>query len=159
MTLFRFGIPDLYPFMSNSLRQGEHYICYKVDLNEWATSWLQYLLAKELQPENLMRLWDTYFAIPDPLDFHPFICLAILRTAKENLEELEQSEIRTLLLRLPPMDMEQVGQNLPVPLILIVIEHYDLLRPSLTTSYPQIINQAFNIRHETMEKQISDDLM
>jgi hypothetical protein len=29
----------------------------EVELNEWVTSWLQYLLAKELTFDNLVRLW------------------------------------------------------------------------------------------------------
>lgn len=29
----------------------------EVDLNEWVTSWLQHLLAREMQFENLVRLW------------------------------------------------------------------------------------------------------
>lgn len=34
--------------------------------------------------------------------------LAILRNAKDNLEDLDQCEIRTMLLRLPTMDMQRV---------------------------------------------------
>jgi hypothetical protein len=63
----------------------------------------------------------------DPFAFHPFVCLcksfisfcltnkiantsiiAILLSAKEALEDLEQSEIRTMLLRLPLLNMEMV---------------------------------------------------
>lgn len=70
---------------------------------------------------------DTYFAMTDPFAFHPFVCLckcntsaftnrvinlffkpAILLSAKEALEDLEQSEIRTMLLRLPLLNMEMV---------------------------------------------------
>ncbi|CAG8540507.1 550_t:CDS:2 [Acaulospora colombiana] len=96
MTLFRSVIPDFY------------FEDEEVDINEWASSWLQFLLSRELQLEDLMRLW------------------AVLKHTRENLEELEHSEIRTLLLRLPAMDMEQ------------------------------IINQAFNFRHEILERQYSD---
>ncbi|KAG0183943.1 hypothetical protein DFQ28_000423 [Apophysomyces sp. BC1034] len=117
MTLFRYVHPELCNYFEDE----------EVDLNEWATSWLQHLLAKEMKFENLVRLWDTYFAIPDLLDFHPFVCLAILRIARENLEDLEQSEIRTMLLRLPNMDMRGV------------------------------IAEAYNIRHETMERQMFED--
>ncbi|CAG8567375.1 8546_t:CDS:2 [Paraglomus brasilianum] len=116
MTLFRAVLPDLYSSFEDE----------EVDLNEWATSWLQFLLAKELPLEGLMRLWDTYFSIDDPIDFHPYVCLAVLKHCRESLEELEQSEIRTLLLRLPALEMGQ------------------------------IINQASNIRHEILERQISD---
>jgi hypothetical protein len=40
------------PYYSHSYFEEE-----EVDLNEWATSWLQYLLAKELTFDNLVRLW------------------------------------------------------------------------------------------------------
>lgn len=32
----------------------------EVDLNEFTTSWLQYLLSKEMKFENLIRLWGKY---------------------------------------------------------------------------------------------------
>ncbi|OAD76042.1 hypothetical protein PHYBLDRAFT_35737 [Phycomyces blakesleeanus NRRL 1555(-)] len=117
MTLFRYVLPELCNYFEEE----------EVDLNEWITSWLQHLLAKEMQFENLVRLWDSYFAMSDPLEFHPFLCLSILRNAKENLEDLEQSEIRTVLLRLPPMNMSMV------------------------------IADAFNLRHETLERQMIED--
>ncbi|KAL0144210.1 rab-GTPase-TBC domain-containing protein [Mucor lusitanicus] len=114
MTLFRCGLPEL------------------CDLNEWSTSWLQNLLAKEMRFENLVRLWvnarvDTYFAMTDPFAFHPFVCLSILLSAKEALEDLEQSEIRTMLLRLPLLNMEMV------------------------------IADAYNFRHETIERQMNEN--
>ncbi|KAL1922349.1 uncharacterized protein VTP21DRAFT_9888 [Calcarisporiella thermophila] len=115
ITLFRTALPDLYMYFDEE------------EVNdEWITNWLQYLLSKELRMENLLRLWDTYFSISDFLDFHPYVCLAILKHFKEDLEELEHSEIRTLLMRLPLFDMEQ------------------------------IINQAFSIRSEILERQILD---
>lgn len=77
--------------------------------------------------ENLIRLWDTYFAMSDPIDFHPYVCLAILRNARENLEDLEQSEIRTMLLRLPYMEMRL------------------------------IIAEAHNLHHETMERRMFEE--
>ncbi|KAI9817470.1 MAG: Protein required for Brome mosaic virus replication [Pycnora praestabilis] len=43
-----------------------------------------------------------------PADWHPFICLALLRACKDALEELELSEIRTLLTRLPKMNMDAI---------------------------------------------------
>ncbi|KAI8085600.1 rab-GTPase-TBC domain-containing protein [Thamnidium elegans] len=123
------------PFIYSMEKECDAYYCFErlmqaieeVDLNEFTTSWLQYLLSKEMKFENLIRLWDSYFAMADPLEFHPFVCLAILRNARENLEDLEQSEIRTMLLRLPFMDM----------------------RP--------IIAEAHNLRHETMERQLFEE--
>jgi len=102
MTLFRTCIPDLYSFFEEE----------EVDIKEWAASALQFVLSRELSLENLMRLWDTYFAVPDWIEFHPFFCLAVLKHLKEHLEELEQSEIRTYLMRLPSLEMDQV-QILP----------------------------------------------
>ncbi|GJJ69725.1 hypothetical protein EMPS_02073 [Entomortierella parvispora] len=117
MTLFRTCIPDLYSYFEEE----------EVDIKEWAASALQFLLSRELSLENTMRLWDTYFAMPDWIDLHPYFCLAVLKHLKESLEELEQSEIRTMLMRLPSLDMDQ------------------------------IVNEAFNIRHEILERQISDE--
>ncbi|KAI8389347.1 rab-GTPase-TBC domain-containing protein [Blakeslea trispora] len=117
MTLFRYVLPDLRNYFEEE----------EVDLNEFTTSWLQHLLSREMKFENLIRLWDSYFAMPDPLEFHPYVCLAILRNARENLEDLEQSEIRTMLLRLPYMDM----------------------RP--------VLAEAYNLRHETMERQLVEE--
>ncbi|KAF9935545.1 hypothetical protein KVV02_003638 [Mortierella alpina] len=117
MTLFRTCIPDLYSYFEEE----------EVDIKEWAASALQFVLSRELSLENTMRLWDTYFAVPDWIELHPYFCLAVLKHLKENLEELEQSEIRTMLMRLPALDMDQ------------------------------IVNEAFNIRHEILERQISDE--
>jgi hypothetical protein len=44
----------------------------------------------------------------DDFSLHPYICLTILNILKESLEDLEQSEIRATLLKLPPIDIEQV---------------------------------------------------
>jgi hypothetical protein len=43
-----------------------------------------------------------------PADWHPFVCLALLRACKDALEELELSEIRTLLTRLPRINMDAI---------------------------------------------------
>jgi Rab-GTPase-TBC domain len=43
-----------------------------------------------------------------PADWHPFACLALLRACKDALEELELSEIRTLLTRLPRINMDAI---------------------------------------------------
>lgn len=117
MTLFRCGLPELCSYFDDE----------EVDLNEWTTSWLQNLLSKEMRFENLVRLWDSYFAMSDPFTFHPFVCLSILLSAKEALEDLEQSEIRTMLLRLPLLNMEMV------------------------------IADAYNFKHETIERQMNEN--
>ncbi|KAG0257880.1 hypothetical protein BG011_003694 [Mortierella polycephala] len=119
MTLLHACLPDLYSFFEEE----------EVDIKEWAASALQFFLSRELTLENTMRLWDTYFAIPNAgwIEFHVFFCLAILKHLKDAFEDLEQSEIRTMLMRLPTLDMDQ------------------------------IINEAFNIRHEILQRQISDE--
>ncbi|KAF9439248.1 hypothetical protein BGZ76_007449 [Entomortierella beljakovae] len=117
MTLFHTCIPDLYSYFEEE----------EVDIKEWAASSLRYLLSRELPLECTMRLWDTYFAIPDSgwIGLHPYACLAILKHLKEGFEDLEQSEIRTVLMRLPHLDMDI------------------------------IINEAYNLRHDILER--SDD--
>lgn len=119
MTLFHTCIPDLYSYFEEE----------EVNIKEWAASALQFVLSRELTLENTMRLWDTYFSIPDAgwIDLHPYFCLAILKHMKEGFEDLEESEIRTTLMRLPALDIDQ------------------------------IVNEAFNIRHEILVRQISDD--
>jgi len=111
---FRMILPDLY----------NHFEEEEVDFKEWTSSWLRYLLAKELPLDCLVRLWDTYFSIEEGFDLHFYVCLAILKYFKEALEECESSEIRALLLRLPAMDMDK------------------------------IISQAFTIKNEIMAEQL-----
>jgi Rab-GTPase-TBC domain len=43
-----------------------------------------------------------------PADWHTFVCLAMLKSCKDALEELELSEIRTLLTRMPRVGIEGV---------------------------------------------------
>jgi len=76
--------------------------------NQWATSWLKYLLSQELPFDCVLRIWDTYFAGPDGLDLHIYVCLAILRNCSEELMELEISELKAFLQRLPAMDMDEI---------------------------------------------------
>lgn len=94
--LFRTALPDLY----------EHFESEEVSLQSWALPWFEYLLSKELPIECVSRLWDVYFSQEDGLDLHPFICLAILRTSKDFLDELESCEIVGFLGRLPQLDVE-----------------------------------------------------
>ncbi|KAI7880963.1 RabGAP/TBC, partial [Lichtheimia hyalospora FSU 10163] len=117
MTLFRYILPELCNYFEEE----------EVNLHEWVTSWLQYMLSREMKFEDLIRLWDAYFAMPDFLEFHPFVCLAILFNFRESLEDLEQSEIRTMLLCLPYMHIGRV------------------------------LVEAHNLRHESMERQLSED--
>ncbi|SPO29049.1 related to GYP1 - cis-golgi GTPase-activating protein [Ustilago trichophora] len=67
LTLFRTTLPELHSYFEEE----------EVDIIGFATNWLQHLLAGELRIEDLMRLWDTYFALPDFLDLHLIINEAI----------------------------------------------------------------------------------
>ncbi|KAJ1946167.1 hypothetical protein EC988_005597, partial [Linderina pennispora] len=97
LSYFRTMMPELYNYFEEE----------DLDVSEWASSWLRYLLAKEMPTRSLLRLWDVYFSMPDFVEFHPFVCLAILKHLKDSLEDLEQSEIRSVLLRLPQMNISQ----------------------------------------------------
>mmetsp|Transcript_62860 Transcript_62860/g.149791 ORF Transcript_62860/g.149791 Transcript_62860/m.149791 type:complete len:289 (+) Transcript_62860:176-1042(+) len=96
----------IYPDINAALEEEE------VEVNEWAVSWLRFLLCRELPVENSLRLWDSYFAADQPQDgllLHPYVCLAILEHLQGTIIELsERSEILMTLQHLPPMDMDQI---------------------------------------------------
>lgn len=98
LTLFRMTLPEL-----NAYFEAE-----EVDLVAVATNWLQHLLAREMQMNDLMRLWDTYFAVPDLLDLHLYVCIAILTNSKDALEDLDRSETMSMLSALPPLDVDRI---------------------------------------------------
>ncbi|EPQ29645.1 uncharacterized protein PFL1_02865 [Pseudozyma flocculosa PF-1] len=98
LTLFRTTLPELHSYFEEE----------EVDIISVATNWLQHLLAGELRIEDLMRLWDTYFAVADPIDLHLYVCIAILTNCKDSLEELDRSETRSMLYSLPPQDIDRV---------------------------------------------------
>ncbi|KAI9327415.1 rab-GTPase-TBC domain-containing protein [Zopfochytrium polystomum] len=116
LMLFGILLPDLH----------NHFEEEEVEFKECASSWFRHFLAKELPLECLLRLWDTYFSIPVGLGLHVFVCLAILSSLKDSLEDLEQSEIHAVLLRLPSLDMDK------------------------------IVNQALSFRDEVVERNLSD---
>jgi len=77
--------------------------------NDFVTSWMQSLLAKELPLECLVRLWDTYFSRPDHFHLHIYVCLAILSNLREELQELQEfSELKTSLQHLPQLNMDEI---------------------------------------------------
>lgn len=118
LTLFRTTLPELHSYFEEE----------EVDIIGFATNWLQHLLAGELRIEDLMRLWDTYFALPDFMDLHLYVCIAILTNCKDSLEELDRSETRSMLDSLPPLDVDR------------------------------IINEAINIRLSHQRSQRTDDV-
>ncbi|KAL7266079.1 hypothetical protein RUND412_011389 [Rhizina undulata] len=104
---------------------------------EWVFSWIQWWCTRELGKTEKGRLWDWYlgFDKPEkrngatgevfvpgevdglpgavreayyPCDWHILVCVALLKSCKDALEELEQSEIRTLLSRLPKVNMDLI---------------------------------------------------
>eukprot|EP01133_Synstelium_polycarpum_P001484 gene1484-1722_t len=85
-----------------------HFEEEEINSNDWAMSWLQYLLSVELPLECVLRLWDTYLSAQLGLDLHVYVCLAILINFSEELLELEHSEIRGFLQHLPGIDMDQI---------------------------------------------------
>ena len=86
----------------------------EVSPSDWAFSWFQFMLSKELPFDCLLRLWDTYFSCPGGFKLHFFVSLAILSYFKEELLELEQSELKGFLQHLPAVDMDQVGDFVSV---------------------------------------------
>ena len=93
--------------------------------DDWVGGWVGWFCAKELcgkiNDEVKARLWDVYFSYPpttpcipgiddvDPPDgpgedLHIYVCIALLKSCADALEVLEQSEIRTLLQQLPPVE-------------------------------------------------------
>ncbi|KXS11016.1 RabGAP/TBC [Gonapodya prolifera JEL478] len=97
-TFCRALLPDLYSHLEDE----------EVDFADWARSWFQFFLSKELPLECVARLWDTYFSVDEGIELHLFVCLAILKLCKDSLEELETSDVRAHLLRLPALDMDRV---------------------------------------------------
>ncbi|XP_063901391.1 TBC1 domain family member 22A-like [Zophobas morio] len=85
-----------------------HFDDEELELKDWAHSWIRSLLAYELPMCCLLRLWDTYFSHEDGLGLHPYVCLAILVNLKEDLEELDHSDLLRSLRKLPDMDMDKV---------------------------------------------------
>ncbi|KAI3628695.1 hypothetical protein CBS14141_000398 [Malassezia furfur] len=46
--------------------------------------------------------------MPDLLDLHLYVCLAILTNCKDALEELDRSETTGMLFSLPPLDVDRI---------------------------------------------------
>ncbi|KAK0557267.1 hypothetical protein OC844_005620 [Tilletia horrida] len=98
LTLFRITLPELHAYFEEE----------EVDIVGFATRWLQDLLSAEMRIDDVMRLWDAYFAQPDPLELHLYVCVAILMVLKDQLEELDHSECKSMLNALPDLDVELI---------------------------------------------------
>jgi len=119
MTLLRHTLPELYQYLEEDQCAG----------GQWLTSWLQFLLARELPLPCVLRLWDTYFSLrhfssqqashpgvhtgvlpreASLQELHLFVCIAILEACHEDLMELDDAELLWYLQHLPTMDMGQL---------------------------------------------------
>lgn len=76
-----------------------HFEEEEVDVRRLVTSWFETLLAKQLPIESVLRLWEVYFT--HGLSLHVYICLATVQFYKDELEELEQSEIESFFYKIP----------------------------------------------------------
>jgi TBC1 domain family member 2 len=89
--------------------------------DDWVGGWVGWFCAKELvgriNDEVKARLWDVYFSYPGLTmddgegmvggpgeELHIYVCIALLKSCADALEVLEQSEIRTLLQQMPPVE-------------------------------------------------------
>ncbi|PVU99433.1 hypothetical protein BB560_005500 [Smittium megazygosporum] len=98
LSWFRSFLPDLYGDFQDE----------DINLSEFVSAWLKSLLASQLPLGSILQLWDVYLSTTSFLDFHPFVCLSILSFLKDSLEELEYSEIRAIIFRLPEIDIPRL---------------------------------------------------
>jgi hypothetical protein len=98
LMLFRLLLPALY----------NHFQDEEVNTNELVSDWFRTLFSKQLPLECVLRLWDTYFSSPEKLSLHVYVCLAVLSHFKEDLEDLEQSDIQSFMQRLPAVNIDAV---------------------------------------------------
>ncbi|WWC94194.1 hypothetical protein V866_001034 [Kwoniella sp. B9012] len=101
LTLFRTSLPELHSYCEDE----------QVPYIQVAMSWMTTLLAKEMWLSDVLRLWDAYLASDDMFALHCYVCVAILSTCKETLEELDGSEAKLFLLDLPPLDVDRLLQD------------------------------------------------
>ncbi|WVF71480.1 hypothetical protein IAT40_006286 [Kwoniella sp. CBS 6097] len=101
LTLFRIALPELHSYCEDE----------QVPYVQVGMSWMTTLLGKEMWLGDVLRLWDTYLAADDMFALHCYVCVAILATCKETLEELDGSEAKLMLLDLPPLDVDRLLQD------------------------------------------------
>ncbi|RSH78096.1 uncharacterized protein EHS24_002552 [Apiotrichum porosum] len=99
--LFRSALPDLHAYFEDE----------QVPMIAVAMSWMTTLLSREMWLGDVLRLWDSYLAADNMFALHCYVCVAILATCKETLEELDGSEAKLMLLDLPPMDVDRLLQD------------------------------------------------
>ena len=103
LTLFRLALPELFSYFEDE----------QIPYVQIAVRWMTTLLSQEMWLSDLMRLWDAYFASDDMFELHCYVCVAILGTCKETLEEMDAGEARIMLLDLPPLDVDRVSGATP----------------------------------------------
>lgn len=102
---------------------------------EWVQSWVQWWCAKELGKKPLGRLWDWHLGyqkplqkpdasgvVPDegfeeafaPSDWHMLVCVALLKCLHDHVDDLEQSEIRSLLSNIPDRKLGSMNKIIEV---------------------------------------------
>ncbi|RSH87357.1 hypothetical protein EHS25_003266 [Saitozyma podzolica] len=101
LTLFRLAQPELFEYFEDE----------QVPYIQVAMSWVRTLLSKEMWLLDVLRLWDAYLAAEDMFELHCYVCVAVLSTCKETLEELDGSEAKLMLLDLPRMDVDRLLQD------------------------------------------------
>ncbi|KAI9639808.1 uncharacterized protein MKK02DRAFT_29781 [Dioszegia hungarica] len=101
LTLFRMAQPELFSYFEDE----------QVRYQDIVLSWVQTLFAKEMWLGNVMRLWDAYLAADDMFELHCYVCVAVLATCRETLEELDGGEVKMMLLDLPPLDIDRLLQD------------------------------------------------
>ena len=99
------------------LRETQHelssfFYAINLPLTAWLPSWLSTLLARQLDLDDALRLWDIYIAelAFDRLDLHMYVCLAILDFHREGITEMQTAEDTLLyfLTKLPKMNVDDV---------------------------------------------------
>jgi len=98
MSFFQILLPELFDYFEEE----------EVGPKDFASSWFSFVLSKELQLHNTLRLWDTYLSCRESFMLHLYVTLAILRNFNDDLLELENPEIKGFLQHLPNMDMDQI---------------------------------------------------
>ena len=102
---------------------------------EWVQSWVQWWCAKEISKAQRGRLWDWHLgyqkptqkpdasgAEPDdgfeeaftPSDWHILVCVALLKCLHDHVDDLEQSEIRSLLSNIPDRTLGSMSKIIEV---------------------------------------------
>eukprot|EP01095_Lingulamoeba_sp_RSL-Kostka_P001791 TRINITY_DN1258_c0_g1_i1.p1 TRINITY_DN1258_c0_g1~~TRINITY_DN1258_c0_g1_i1.p1 ORF type:complete len:290 (-),score=69.44 TRINITY_DN1258_c0_g1_i1:193-1062(-) len=102
LALFMMLFRELYPELAIYFEEED------INQNDWAMSWLKWLLSKELPIDCVSRLWDTYFSSDVGIGLHIYVCLAIIDVWTDELIELEDVELTGFLQHLPPMNMDMI---------------------------------------------------